>query len=329
MQIFHLNSVYKIKVRIEQRSSSFTNMIATSDMRSLLAIWIILLLNKTTIAQNGFMFPTSVCDGKDGRLFPMFGSCQSYYICNNGMAIVGTCDEKSRFNPTTLHCDDANKVQCAYDEADDSYDDNDEDEDDDDIFESSSVEVKETTTTRRPPLKQTKPITTPVPFIKPNKDFEQTTDRLCLGKKNGVSLIKDGSCSEYYVCKAKRPHLRHCPANQHFSSSRQICMNAEDAKCAFNQQAVHHDTPAITAGLCSESRQDSLVPHREDCGKFLLCSNMMFLVMDCPMGLHFNAEAKRCDYPKVAQCATQKVQSKTKKSAKKSLSKRKPKRNTL
>ncbi|KAH8261307.1 hypothetical protein KR044_006995, partial [Drosophila immigrans] len=283
--------------------------------------------------KNGLMFPTSVCDGKDGGLFPMYGSCQGYYICNNGMAIVGTCDEKSRFDPTSLRCDDANKVECVYAESGDADEDNDEDDDDDEddenMLDSDSVEIIETTTTtRRPPPKQQKPITPLVPIIKPNKDFEQTsaTDRLCLGKKNGLSLVKEGSCTEFYVCKAKRPHLRQCPVDQHFSPFRHICMNPEDAKCAFNEELVHHDTPAITAGLCSESKQDSLVPHREDCGKFMLCSNMMFLVMDCPVGLHFDAEAKRCDYPKVAQCEAQKAQktkTKTKKSEKKGLSKRK------
>ncbi|KAH8370312.1 hypothetical protein KR093_003043, partial [Drosophila rubida] len=275
--------------------------------------------------KNGLMFATSVCDGKDGGLFPMFGSCQGYYVCNNGMAIVGTCEEKSRFNPTTLRCDDANKVMCSFDEANESEEDDDED-DDDDMLDSGSIEMIETTTTRRPPPKKQKPISSLDPIIKPNKDIELTTstDRLCLGKKNGLSVVKEGSCTEFYVCKARRPHLRHCPVDQHFSPFRHICMNVEDAKCAFNQDLIHHDTPAITAGLCNESKQDSLVPHGEDCGKFLLCSNMMFLVMDCPMGLHFNAEAKRCDYPKIAMCELQKN---TKKSSKKGFSKRKPKRN--
>ncbi|XP_034484232.1 chondroitin proteoglycan-2 [Drosophila innubila] len=314
-------------------------MIGTRSMRSLLTLWIILIQNTESFAQfkTGFMFPTSICEGKDGGLFPMFGSCQGYYICNNGIAIVGTCDEKNRFNPTTLQCDDARKVHCPYEMLDDGDQDDIDDMDDMDDIESDlseleSDEMEEPSTTRRPPPTKQKPI---VSIVKPNKELQNTSsiERLCLGKKNGVTLVKEGSCTEYYVCKSKHPQLRHCPSQQHFSPHRHICMKVADAKCTFNQESnqeiVYQDTPAVTAGLCSEMKQDALVPHREDCGKFLLCSNMMFLVMDCPAGLHFNAEAKRCDYPKIAQCELQKEEKQTKKSNKKSLSKRKPKKNTL
>lgn len=279
----------------------------------------------------GFMFPTSICDGKDGGLFPMFGSCQGYYICNDGIAVVGSCDEKSRFNPTTLQCDDAFKVHCPYEMSDDD-DENDKDDMDDiesDLSESESDEMEEPSTTKRPPPKQQKPI---VSIVKPNKELQNTNsiDGLCLGKKNGITLVKEGSCTEYYVCKSKHSQLRNCPGKQHFSPHRHICMKAADAKCQkSNQEMDHQDSPAITAGLCSDMKEDALVPYREDCGKFLLCSNMMFLVMDCPTGLHFNAEAKRCDYPKIAQCEMQKEEKQNKKSNKKGLSKRKPKRNII
>ncbi|KAL7732963.1 hypothetical protein ACLKA6_002775 [Drosophila palustris] len=286
-------------------------------MRSLLILWIILVQNKASNAQfkKGFTFPTSICVGKDGGLFPMFGSCQGYYICNDGLAVVGFCNEKYRFNPSTLQCDDANKVQCPYE----MFDDDDEDDIDDvqiDVSDSESDEMEEPSTTRRPPPKQQKPM---IPIVKPHKELQSTNsiDRLCLGRKSGIALVKEGSCTEFYVCKSKHAQLRHCPDQQHFSPHRLICMKASDAKCSIklesNQELLHHDSPAITAGLCSEMKQDALVPHREDCGKFLLCSNMMFLVMDCPTGLHFNAEAKRCDYPKIAQCEMQKVDKQRKK----------------
>ncbi|XP_064545411.1 probable chitinase 10 [Drosophila montana] len=291
-------------------------------MKSLVALWIILILNKTAVAQfkDGFMFHTSICKGKNGGLLPMFGKCRGYYICNEGKAVAGSCDEYSRFNPLTLHCDDADNVICPYETPDDD-DDADMDTSEADTLEFDSDEIEE------PPI-YTKP---PKQLPKPNK--HQIAD-LCFSKKNGVALPKAGSCTEYYMCRSKMAHLRRCPGRQHFSPTLKLCMKASAAKCSIGQVQVQlqvssteepKSSPAVTAGLCSDEKQDALVPHRNDCGKFLLCSNMMFLVMDCPQGLHFNAKLRRCDYPKIAQCEVQKKP--TKRNKRKLSKKSKPKGN--
>lgn len=240
---------------------------------------------------------------------PMFGKCRGYYICNDGKAIAGSCDEDSRFNPLTLHCDDADNVICPYETSADDEDESDMDSSEEDQFDLDSDEVEE------PPVVM-KPLKRPA---KPPKDPHHD---ICLGKRNGVTLPKTGSCTEYFVCKSKKPRLRHCPGRQHFSSARKICMKASMAKCSISPEEPK-SSPAITAGFCSEEKQDALIAHKDDCSKFLLCSNMMFLVMDCPQGLHFNTKAKRCDYPKIAQCSIDKKT--TKKTKPKQLNKRKPK----
>ncbi|XP_001985551.3 LOW QUALITY PROTEIN: probable endochitinase, partial [Drosophila grimshawi] len=276
------------------------------DMKFVVALWIILILHKTADAQlkDGFMFKTPICVGKNGALLPMFGRCRGYYVCNDGRAVVGSCDENSRFNPLTLHCDDADNVICPYETSDrDEEIDSDGSESDESEFDSD--EIEETTTTARPvltskPPKQQKPHTL---LSQPNM---VDADDLCWGRKSGVALPKADSCTEYYVCKSKKSQLRNCPARQHFSPTRHICMKASEAKCTINQKWLQPEeplsSPAITAGFCPDEEQDALIPHRDDCGKFMLCSNMMFLVMNCPTGLHFNAQLKRCDYPKIAQC---------------------------
>lgn len=232
-----------------------------------------------------------MCDGKNGSLFPMFGTCRGYYICDNGNAVVGSCDKNSRFDAKTLRCENADKVECTYDilaeynkgETDSSE--IDQSEVDDDAAE--IIQIPSTT------IEQS-----------PSKDVPSSSsvNSLCLGKKNGFLLSKPGSCTEYYECKSKRPQLRQCQGSQHFSPSHHVCMKKSEANCSLDRNVQPPERPTVTAGLCSDEKQDSLVPHRNDCGKFMLCSNMMFLVMDCPTGLHFNSETRRCDYPKIAKC---------------------------
>jgi len=83
------------------------------------------------------------------------------------------------------------------------------------------------------------------------------------------------------------------------------------------------DGAALTGGVCSYEKQNLLVAHRSDCGKFMMCSNMVFLVMDCPTGLHFNTASSRCDYPKIAKCKTQQKETKSKSKSRKSIRKAK------
>ncbi|XP_017860742.1 PREDICTED: probable chitinase 3, partial [Drosophila arizonae] len=289
--------------------SLYGNLIMTGVMKFLVTFWIIVIINQISGAQlkDDSGLKSSICQGKNGILMPMFGKCRGYYICNDGQAIAGSCDEDSRFNPLTLHCDDADNVICPYEISADDEDESDMDSSEEDQFDQDSDEVEE------PPIIM-KPVKRPA---KPSK--EPYLD-ICSGKRNGVALPKTGSCTEYYVCKSKKPQLRHCPGRQQFSSTRKICMKASLAKCSIIPEEPQ-PSPAITAGFCSDEKQDALVPHKDDCNKFLLCSNMMFLVMDCPQGLHFNAQAKRCDYPKVAQCNIDKKA--TKKINRKQLNKRK------
>lgn len=245
----------------------------------------------------------------------MFGTCRGYYICDNGNAVVGSCDKNSRFDAKTLRCENADKVECTYDIlAEYNKGETDSSEIDQSEVDGDAAEI-----------------------IKiPNKTIEQTlsdvmqssssVNTFCLGKKNGLVFSKPGSCTEYYECKSKRPQLRQCQGSQHFSPSRHICMKKTEANCSIDRNIKPLERPSVTAGICSDEKQDSLVPHRNDCGKFMLCSNMMFLVMDCPTGLHFNSETRRCDYPKIAKCSIGKT---TNKKTNRRRSLKKGQRNTL
>uniref|UniRef100_A0A6P4FIE1 Chondroitin proteoglycan 2 n=1 Tax=Drosophila rhopaloa TaxID=1041015 RepID=A0A6P4FIE1_DRORH len=259
------------------------------------------------VLQNGFAFKTSICEGKNGELLPMFGTCKGYYVCADGSAVIGTCIGNTLFNPLTLHCEEADNVDCIFDgkvSASEDGSGSESDEDDEEvIFKTDpSLTVK--------PVKKKRPtaqVTGPADLL----------NRMCTGKKDGVMLTKKGSCGEYYVCMAKKPHLHSCPGRQHFSPSHRICMKASEAKCLVGPQKTKQlDEPATTGGVCSDDKQNSLVAHRSDCGKFMLCSNMMFLVMDCPTGLHFNTASSRCDYPKISKCQTKLKETKSKRKSK-------------
>ncbi|KAH8357683.1 hypothetical protein KR200_011118 [Drosophila serrata] len=268
------------------------------------------------LSQDGFAFKTAICEGKNGGLLPIFGTCSGYYVCADGKAVVGSCDPGTLFNPLTLHCDAADKVECIFDAKDnegnnESNSDSEEDEDEEEESSPTYVTVKPT----KPPAIQ-------------ETELSDISNRMCVGKKDGVMLTKKGSCREYYVCKSKKPRLRSCAGQQHFSPTRRICMKALEAKCSVGGQDINMlDKPALTAGLCPEEKENSLVAHQSDCGKFLLCSNMMFLVMDCPVGLHFNVASSRCDYPKIANCQPKKKETKSKTKSKKNA--RRPKTRVL
>ncbi|KAH8270115.1 hypothetical protein KR018_004101 [Drosophila ironensis] len=246
------------------------------------------------IFKDGFAFKTSICEGKNGGILPMFGTCKAYYVCVDGQAVIGSCDEDMLFNPLSLHCEDAGKVDCIFDaKAVENKDDSDsESEEDDDDFDEAVSMPKPPPTTSKPPKQQ-----------RPQSQATGSSDTLCAGKKDGVKLTKKDSCQDYFVCKERKSHLRSCPTGQHFSRSRRVCMRAAVAKCSVaGQESSKSEGPAVLGGLCPEDQDNSLVAHQTDCSKFMLCSNMMFLVMDCPTGLHFSVASSRCDYPKIAQC---------------------------
>ncbi|XP_068150064.1 chondroitin proteoglycan 2 [Drosophila tropicalis] len=265
-------------------------------------VWILLTLGRPLWArfQDGFTFKTSICEGKDGALLPMFGTCRGYYICNNGNAVVGSCDEISRFNPITLHCDEADNVDCMYDDekANKVTVDKQVDSQEFQSVESDEAEDEEDDDEEEEEL-ELEPVTTVKPKKRPQKQ-KANSNNICLGKRNGYALPKTDSCSDYYVCKSQRSQLRSCPGQQQFSPTRRLCLRASEAKCQVSEEPKW--SPPVMGGFCSDETESALVPHANDCSKFMLCSNMMFLVMDCPSGLHFNAENKRCDYPKIAKC---------------------------
>ncbi|XP_058465053.1 uncharacterized protein LOC131438792 [Malaya genurostris] len=47
-----------------------------------------------------------------------------------------------------------------------------------------------------------------------------------------------------------------------------------------------------------------LLPHMNDCSKFLSCYSGLAYELICPEGLHFGVEKSRCDYPEDAKCST-------------------------
>lgn len=46
------------------------------------------------------------------------------------------------------------------------------------------------------------------------------------------------------------------------------------------------------------------IKHQTNCSKFLSCGSGLYLEMECPARLHFNAEKKICDWPKDAGCTS-------------------------
>ncbi|XP_068628993.1 protein obstructor-E-like [Battus philenor] len=108
-----------------------------------------------------------------------------------------------------------------------------------------------------------------------------------------------GSCDSYIECNAYKATYKSCPDGLYFVRDVEWpaypCAYPSDAQCEGN------DAPqrAISSQECKHQYGFFASPlaSRSDCGKYRMCVEGKAFEMECAMGLAFNPESGRCDWP--------------------------------
>ncbi|GFU02867.1 putative chitinase 10 [Nephila pilipes] len=134
------------------------------------------------------------------------------------------------------------------------------------------------------------------------EDFKES----CELAADGTPLLKPHAtdCRKFYTCHNGILHLQICQSGLHFNLKLQACDFPDKAGCETN---FLKEKPRGKGGLddgCQNVRTGKtvLVPHPNDCSKYLMCDSGSSYLQTCPAGLHFNTALQSCDYPSNVQC---------------------------
>ncbi|KAJ6644226.1 putative chitinase 10, partial [Pseudolycoriella hygida] len=133
---------------------------------------------------------------------------------------------------------------------------------------------------------------------------------------DGDLFPHEEDCELFYQCFANTLVVISCPEGLHFDSTRKACNSPEQAQCAvdreicddeglhFNKNVGECDWPdqAGCGSFENNCTEGDLIPHKDNCELFHICSSDSWLEQSCPTGLHFNPTIKQCDWPDAAQC---------------------------
>ncbi|EDS30452.1 conserved hypothetical protein [Culex quinquefasciatus] len=145
-------------------------------------------------------------------------------------------------------------------------------------------------------------------------------------------LVPHPDCGKFYKCALGKACEYNCPANLHFNPILLTCDYPHVACCSRDVACTGPTTqgsnqPSGGSGMyppigditsarpgcvvdsrCSSSEalnsEKPLVLKHSSCEKFYMCSGGEACEVDCPPGLHFNAQQSRCDYQDAACCDT-------------------------
>jgi len=134
----------------------------------------------------------SVCDSPTG-LFPHKQSCEKYFHCKDGAAVLRTCPANLHFNPHNFTCDWPENANC---------------------------QLMPKTSTFKP--------TQPAHPIKPTGPV--TGDPAVCEEATGI-YQNPNDCHTYYHCTHGIAYYVTCPANLHFNKKLQVCDYPQNAGC--------------------------------------------------------------------------------------------------
>uniref|UniRef100_A0A1I8P1L0 Chitin-binding type-2 domain-containing protein n=1 Tax=Stomoxys calcitrans TaxID=35570 RepID=A0A1I8P1L0_STOCA len=232
---------------------------------------------------------TPVCEGKNGVMVAMPGSCSGFFFCVDGNAIASSCGVFYHFNAQLAMCDHPAKALCNEPG-------------------SEQTDVNE--------------------VVNDTIANETVAHDICLQAPNGYKFAKALSCTLFYECQDKQPIRRVCPPQKHFNVTAKQCQDVDKAQCMFSPIPLEVITskpipirrpvkgqetalrnvrepvkaPFKLASLCSAFTSNRTVAHPWDCNKFIYCIRKQALIMDCPKGLHFSTKRMRCEWPAVSEC---------------------------
>ncbi|XP_035224374.1 peritrophin-1-like [Stegodyphus dumicola] len=111
-------------------------------------------------------------------------------------------------------------------------------------------------------------------------------------KLDGI-FPNEKNCSTFYFCVDGTAYQQECPQGLVFDS--------KNVKCDF-PKVVGCKPPPGTLSILTCPEDSGLFRHPTSCGTFYLCRQGRSYRYDCPVGLIFDYNQKRCEYPRNVKC---------------------------
>ncbi|KAI4463759.1 chitin binding peritrophin-a [Holotrichia oblita] len=104
------------------------------------------------------------------------------------------------------------------------------------------------------------------------------------------------SCSKFIECNYGEAKVLECIDGLHYSPTLTWCDFPENVNCQLEDENTNTGDER-----CPEDGQH-FYAFPEDCSKFVECNQGIYKVLDCIVGLHYNAEVGYCDFPENSNC---------------------------
>ncbi|XP_054724402.1 chondroitin proteoglycan 2-like isoform X1 [Uloborus diversus] len=135
-------------------------------------------------------------------------------------------------------------------------------------------------------------------------NWNQYSSVSCPSRTSGTPVLipHPDNCQKFYLCDNGTPYLRSCQSGLHFNSKIQACDYPENVNCesvGFTRSPLGKIKEEES--VCP-SGKSVLLPHHQECEKFITCEKGVAHLQSCPKGLHFNPKKQICDYPEEAGC---------------------------
>ncbi|XP_047111950.1 chondroitin proteoglycan 2-like [Schistocerca piceifrons] len=203
--------------------------------------------------------------------------CTTYYQCiGDGIVLVRPCPSGLHFNRKTAQCDYPENAKCEV---------------------SSSSDGAGTSANNETPSGSSSLPECPYP-ADPNVV---------------VHFPNPEDCSSFYKCGLDgKPVLIPCPAGLEWNDEADACDYPESAGCSVSsggsvsggKPAGNSNTPPPECPFPADPVNVVQFPNPDNCSTFYKCSlEGEPVLIACPEGLEYNAEAQVCDYPTSAGCS--------------------------
>ncbi|XP_013110814.2 uncharacterized protein LOC106089513 [Stomoxys calcitrans] len=245
--------------------------------------------------KNNKLYLKVICLTKpNGFYLASFTSCNEYYICSMGQAIVKTCGD-NYFDSHTGSCGLPENTKC--------------------ILKSHQEEKEEVA---KPITEESEP---EIPNIK-ETDSKHTVSSIelykryvCRDKPNGVFIISLEKCNEFYVCEDGTAQVQSC-GELHFNSLKGSCDLAENSHCLLEQKQKKAAAVAGAAAMlakpssislyetfvCRNKSDGQFLVSLEKCNEYYICQKGLAVVHSCG-DLYFNIAKGVCDLPQNTRCS--------------------------
>jgi hypothetical protein len=99
-----------------------------------------------------------------------------------------------------------------------------------------------------------------------------------------------------------------CPGGLYFSQEKRRCVNRSESECGRPKPPTHGPTSQRPTDWTSHpdcpwpESEGKLMPYPGDCTKFYECAEGKKVAMNCPGGLYFSQEKRRCVNRSESEC---------------------------